>query len=509
MDRAVRVLIVDDSEADAALESRELQAAGLSLEVRRVSDRDSLISSLKDFSPQLVLSDFTLERLEGPMALTLAREVNPDLPFLFVSWPVHEGTVVDAIRKGATDYVFKDQLRRLPLSVFRALREAEEREQFKRAQEQVIAQERLTALGQMASGIAHDFSNTLTPILGFSEILLAHPEYWDDHKTLKEYLEIMNTSARDAIQVVERLREFYRKRKNVEAPFPVDLRQVVEQAVLFTKPRWRDQALAAGAMIKVETDLYDLPKVLGNDASFREVLTNLIFNAVDALPQGGTIDFKGRREDEAVVLEVSDNGIGMPEEVRKRCFEPFFSTKGKRGSGMGLSMSYGILRRYDAQLDVRSVQGKGTTFILRFSVYSSHVPNGAVSNAVITPKDAAVSRRPLRILLVDDEPLVLQTLSGYLTGDGHSVESCKDAAEGLKCFEGGGFDLVFTDWAMPGMNGAELARALKSRAGVPIVLITGFADLMKSSPQHVDAVLHKPPTLDSIRNTITSLVSNT
>ena len=113
------------------------------------------------------------------------------------------------------------------------------------------------------------------------------------------------------------------------------------------------------------------------------------------------------------------------------------------------------------------------------------------------------------VLVIDDEPLVRQTLSQYLTGDGHSVETCKDAAEGLKCFESGGFDLVFTDWAMPGMNGAELARALKSRAGVPIVLVTGFADLMKSSPQHVDAILHKPPTLDSVRKVITSLVAKT
>src|SRR3989338_10782000 len=195
MTEAVRVLLLDDSETDALLTRMELEATGSPFRFERVNKPTDFLQALEKFKPQLILSDYTLDAMEGAAALDIIRRKKIDIPFIFVSWRIHDESIIDVMKKGATDYIFKDQLSRLTFSVFRALREAEERAELLAAHQIMLEQERLRALGQMASGIAHDFSNALTPVMGFSEILLNHTEMLDDKKQVEEYLQIMNTSA--------------------------------------------------------------------------------------------------------------------------------------------------------------------------------------------------------------------------------------------------------------------------------------------------------------------------
>lgn len=500
---AVRLLLLEDSDSDARLIENELKRAGIPFVSKAVSDHEGFVGALDDFQPQIVLSNYELPSFGGLSALALVRKKRRDVPFIFVSWVVHEETVIDAMKRGATDYVFKDQLSRLPLTVIRALRESEERAELRRAQQKATEQERLGALGQMASGIAHDFSNALTPVLGFSELLIDHPEYWDDKQLLTEYLHMINTSAKDAMHIVGRLREFYRKRQKIEVLLPIDLKQIVEQAVLFTRPKWKDQALADGIIIRVETELVDLPRIAGNDSALREVLTNLIFNAVDAMPKGGVIRFHAWAEQGQVVLEAMDTGIGMSEEVRSHCFEPFYSTKGHRGTGLGLAMVHGVVQRHDGSITVDSEPGKGTKFTLRLPVYSA-APEKKIDDAQSVPVTAV---RPFRVLVVDDEPLVRQVLREYLTGDGHSVETAASAEEGFRKFSTGSYDVVLTDWAMPGKSGDQLSLEIKGKSPkTPIIMLTGFGDLVIKDKDEdvagVDVLLSKPPTLASIREAV-------
>ncbi len=370
---------------------------------------------------------------------------------------------------------------------------------LKAAQQHVIQQERLRALGEMASGIAHDFNNALVPVLGFCELLLLSPRVLDDKVKAKRYLETIQTAAKDAASVVGRLREFYRPDKNDRDFAPVSLKRIAEQAVTLTRPRWKDQAQAAGATVQIVLELEPVPNVSGEESALREVLTNLIFNAVDAMPQGGTITLRTRCTGDCAVLEVADTGSGMTEEVRKRCLDPFFSTKGERGTGLGLSMVFGIIQRHSGSLELRSQLGVGTTFIITLPLQESSAP-GAVA------QPAARAIPALRVLVVDDEAPIRDTLAAILTADGHDVSLANDGAAGLRQFSEGGFDLVLTDKAMPGMSGDQMATAIKRLSPkTPIVLLTGFGLFHdKSEFPDVDVLASKPIRIPILRDAIAS-----
>ena len=365
------------------------------------------------------------------------------------------------------------------------------------AQEHIIQQERLRALGQMASGIAHDFNNALVPILGFCELLLLSPAILKDEQKAASYLETIQTAAKDAASVVSRLREFYRPNKGERAFAPVSLKRLVEQAVTLTKPKWKDQAQAAGATVEIALELEAVPPVAGEESALREVLTNLIFNAVDAMPAGGTLTLRTTRRGDTAVIEVADTGTGMTAVVRQRCLEPFFSTKGERGTGLGLSMVFGIVQRHSGSLDIRSAPGQGTAFIITLPLQDA--PPEAAAAAPVR-----AAQRPLRVLVVDDEAPVRDTLAAVLAADGHEVELATDGADGLRRFDAGTFDLVITDKAMPVMNGDQLAKAIKSRAPkTRIILLTGFGLFHeKGEFPDVDVLASKPIRIPALRDAI-------
>ncbi len=377
-------------------------------------------------------------------------------------------------------------------------------DQLKKVQKDIVQQERLRALGQMASGITHDFNNVLSPILGYSELLLHRPEILQDKEKTAHYLQMINTALRDAGKVVNRLREFYRSHDDTGDHAPLDLNQVVAQVVELTKPRWKDQSMSHGINIQVLTAFQPLPPVNGNEAALREALINLILNAIDAMPHGGTISLRTRTKDGQAVVEVADTGTGMADEVRHRCFEPFFTTKGEHGTGLGLAMLHGIIQQHDGQVHVQSEVGQGTTFTI-------HLPVHSTANAEPAAPHVDVPVRTLNILLVDDEPTLPEILAEFLTADGHRVQTASSGKEGWEKFQDGSFDLVVLDRTMPHMTGDQLAAAIKNAApDTRIIMLTGFGEVMKASrekPTGVDLILSKPVTIEDLRNGVATVMN--
>ena len=367
---------------------------------------------------------------------------------------------------------------------------------LQKTQQQVVQQTSLRALGQMASGMAHDFNNTLSPIIGFSELLLKHKEKLANHEEVARFLQIINTAGHDAADVVRRLREFGRQREMGELSEAIDLVGLIRQTIELTEPRWKDQAQAAGLTIQLKTEFGKVPLIAGEEFVIRELLTNLIFNAVDALPDGGTITLGTACEEGWVRLWVGDTGTGMTEEVRQRCFEPFFTTKAENGTGLGLAMVHGIVQRHGGTVEITSDLGKGTTFNIRLPV---QLPKAAS----VAPVVESSPNRTLRVLVVDDEPMLRDLVEVWLTEDGHTVATAANGMEALTRLRVDRFDVVITDKAMPKMNGEQLAVAIHSTTPeLPVILMTGFGEMMKASgemPVQITAILSKPITQESLR----------
>lgn len=378
--------------------------------------------------------------------------------------------------------------------------------ELRRVQQQLIQQERLSALGTMASGIAHDLNNLLAPIVGFSELLLLQIQTHPELEKANHYLQMIQEAAQSAAAVIKRLRDFYRQGDEAEMRLPVNLHQVIEQAVRLTQPHWQAVAQTKGIAIRLITELQPVPMIAGNNTELQELLTNLILNATDALTSDGTITIRlftcpshsPQQPEEQVVLEVSDTGGGMDPATQARCFEPFFSTKGSHGTGLGLAVAYGIVQRHQGRIEVESQLGEGTTF----RTYLPIPPRLEIAS-LIPPQ--STPDRPLRILVVEDEPLVREVIVDYLEFSGHRVKTAANGVEGLVQVKTKAFDVVITDRAMPEMNGDQLAAAIKAFTTIPVILLTGFGELMKANhemPTGVDYVMSKPFTFDTLHQAL-------
>ena len=358
-------------------------------------------------------------------------------------------------------------------------------------QKKMMEQERIRALGQMASGIAHDFNNTLTPILGYSELILSQPFLLEDGKKTLGYIQAINTAAKDAEQVVKRLREFYREKNENEEFALVDLNAIARETVRMTQPKWGSQALSKKIQIQIELKLGEVANIQGNDSEIRESLTNLIFNAIDAMPQGGTITISTYEKNMDVVLSVADTGMGMTKEIQRRCFEPFFTSKGKAGTGLGLSAVYGMIHRHNGKIELESEMGKGTTFRLLF-----------------TAKSVAATQH-LRILLIEDEYLVRHVIKEYLRKDGHAIISSDNPEKAMEKIQNHRFDLVISDGGMPGLDGKRITDMIKQKdPEVPVILLSGYADYLKlkqDAQTKADLILSKPITINGLRDGIHSV----
>ena len=387
------------------------------------------------------------------------------------------------------------------------------------SQQAVMQQERLRALGQMASGIAHDINNAISPIALYTESLLEREPGLSDRA--RNYLATIQLAIEDVAETVARMREFYRQREPQLRLSRVDLNRMIGHVVELTRARWSDLPLQQGIVIRLQTELAaDLPEIMGSEVEIRDALTNLVFNASDAMPDGGTLTLRTRcvpssslAGDETlhyVHVEVSDTGVGMDDETRRRCLEPFYTTKGERGTGLGLAMVYGMIQRHSAELEIESAVGKGTTFRVLFGTAQAQVLDAEQTAERLQP----VQR--LRILLVDDDPLLVKSLRDILEGDGHVIAVAEGGQQGIEDFlaaqqSGNPFSVVITDLGMPYVDGRKVAAAVKAAApSAPVIMLTGWGRRLLSEndvPPHVDRVLSKPPRLIELRGALVELIA--
>jgi PAS domain S-box-containing protein len=380
-------------------------------------------------------------------------------------------------------------------------------EDLRQTQQAVIRQEKLRVLGQMASGIAHDINNALSPAALYVESLLEHEL---SRSESRDYLMIIQRAIEGVAQTVARIKEFYSQRDPLLNHVSVCLNRAVEQAVELTRPRWNAIPQESGLVICVKMDLApDLPAIAGVESEIRDALTNLVLNAVDAMPEGGQLTLRSRAvAPDQVQLDVTDSGIGMDEATRSRCLELFFTTKGVRGTGLGLAMVYGMLERHGGEIQIESEPGIGTNVRLTF-------PSAAILpvSAGTTPPQSR-PQPSLRILLVDDDPMILKSLLTILEQDGHSVETADGGQRGVDAFRAAygrrePFGVVITDLGMPHVDGRSVAAAVKSiRPETPVILLTGWGHRLlaeKDTPSNVDRVLGKPPKLAGLRNVLAEL----
>jgi len=361
-----------------------------------------------------------------------------------------------------------------------------------RIREQYAQIEKLSALGELASGVAHDFNNTLAGILGRAQLLLGTK----DPERIEAGLKLIIKTAKDGAKTIKRIQDFARQRRDHDFQ-PVDVDQLLLDVREITRPRWKSRAESEGVHISLELQLgSDEARVMGDESELREVLVNLVFNAVDAMPQGGTLTLSTRGSAGTVEIAVADTGVGMSEEVRSRVFDPFFTTKGKAGMGLGLAVSYGIVRRHEGSFEVESEPGRGTTFRIKLPAAASRARQEPAAEA---PAIALVPQRPgsTRILVVDDEENVRELLADILASEGYHVELAASGREALDKFgDGRGFDALFTDLGMQGMSGWELAHAVRELdAKIPVAVVTGWGEAVGSSERlaaRVDWVIAKP-----------------
>jgi signal transduction histidine kinase len=527
--RKARFLIVDDESSNVRLLERLLEIAKAGYVVSTTDPRRVLSLVLSE-KPDIVLLDLHMPFVDGFTLISQIKTALPAgdyLPILVLTADITPETRQRALGKGAHDFLTKPldsdevllRIRNLLETRFLHLelqrqnealeRQVQERtaqledtlERLKSAQEQFVKQERLRALGMMASGIAHDFNNALTMVLGYGELLAGFFKTVAPAREREQFQHLMD-AAEDASHVVARLRDFYRPADQDELRVAVDVNIAIQQAIALTAPRWRDKARARGVQIQIETNLSKLPSFLGHAPEVREILTNLIFNAVDAMPQGGTLRFSTSSEEGRIVIRVSDTGVGMSEEECSRCYEPFYTTKGDRGTGLGLAAVYGFVQRYGGSVGIQSRKWEGTTFTL--TLPSSVVKTMSFAGAESGPV------KPLRVLVLDDQEIIRELIVEMLQAEGHEAVAVENGQEVLRQIGLSNWDLVISDQSMPGMTGAQLAAEMRARKStVPLILMTGFGEEMRTkggTPPGANLLVSKPVTASTLKKSIAAVV---
>jgi PAS domain S-box-containing protein len=371
----------------------------------------------------------------------------------------------------------------------------------KKMEHQLVQTEKLRSLGELAGGVAHDFNNVLAAILGRVQLLkndISCPvtrEKPNSTQSLTRGLAIIEKAALDGAETVRRIQEFSRTRTDDKEFTQVDVNELLEDALEFTRTGWKDDVQRKGTTIDIEKVFAPSAPVTGSPSELREVFTNIIKNAVDAMPDGGTITIGSRAENNHVLVSIQDTGTGIPEPIRDKIFEPFFTTKGPQSTGLGMSVSYGIISRHGGTIRVDSAEGEGTTFttILPRSDRVSY-------HKKVDPPTREVPK--VAVLVIEDQEAVRELLFDILAEAGHDVEAASNGTEGMERFEAKQFDLVFTDLGMPGMSGWQVAEEVKKiHPDTPVALITGWnpprpgPELSKSG---IDFVLAKPFQSDQV-----------
>lgn len=372
-----------------------------------------------------------------------------------------------------------------------AIRDISER---KKMEEQLLQSAKLKSLGKLSAGVAHDFNNILAAILGRAQLLSKKIEQVAGKKgkatdDFKKGLGVIEKAALDGSETVRRIQEFSRRGGDDQYFEKVDIKEIIEDALEFTRARWKTEAESKGIEIKIEKRFSSVPMVEGNTSELREVMVNMVNNAVEAMPQGGTISIKTFKKKNNVIVAVQDKGMGMPEGTRERVFDPFFTTKGPQTTGLGMSISYGVINRHHGTISVKSIEGKGSTFIISLPVADKGKAGKAKESETGTTKKAT-------ILVIDDDEAVREVFQEILAEDGHEIVVASNGKEGIAAFKKKKIDLVFTDLGMPGISGWKVAEEIKKTNGkIPVILLTGWQVKLEENElknKGIDLVMNKP-----------------
>jgi CheY-like chemotaxis protein len=363
----------------------------------------------------------------------------------------------------------------------------------KLAQARAARSDKLRALGELAAGVAHNLNNSLTVIQGRAQLLLMRSADQGNKKSL----EVTTQAVGDCSQTLRRLLDFSR-RESTRHPVPVDLSELITSSVEIARPKWQAMLAERTGAIDVRVDAPAPAITLGDSAELREVVINLLFNAVDAMTSGGTIEAGTRVEGKTARFWISDTGPGMPKDVLPRIFEPFYTTKGERGTGLGLSASHGIIENHSGDINVISEPGKGTRFEVILPLHEASEP------VVAVPAVQAGSNKGARVLVVDDEESIRMLLHDAFCAEGHDVTEAASGAEALKHLDRREFDLMVCDLGLPEMSGLQVARWVKEfRPDLPVIIATGFAGIIAEEDYQkarIDDVIRKPFSLAEVLN---------
>ena len=507
MSETVRLLLIEDTELDSESVLRKLAKEGVDSVSQRVWAEDSIREALETGNWDIILCDHVLPQLSCNEVIDIWKaSPSSEVPLILISGVNEIESVLDVIDRGAADFISKNDLSRLAPAIRRELEKVRIREEKRRAEErlkasneklrltlqslanvqdQLIAVERFRALGEMASGIAHDFNNALTIILGTVEMLRK-----ETSERGIQLIDQMNKQIDDAASVVRRLKEFYGSAPT-EKEVPTNVGEILADVREFTRPKWKSGPEAGEQNISVTIDQPTDLAVWIDPSKLREILTNLVFNACDAIGcSRGHIELSVSEKGEMVDICVDDNGPGMSDEVKARCIEPLYSTKGSDGTGLGLSIVQAVVQSFGGSLHIESELGVGTKMTVRLRRAEVVETNPEIEiRKEIIPEG-------LRILIVDDEVLIAKLLSSHFRSKGHHSKSLTDPTEVLPLLETMSFDLIVSDRSMPEMSGDELARAVRDKyPSTRFVMASGYGDLMLArgeTPYGVDLIVPKP-----------------
>ncbi len=509
-----RILVVDDVPANIELVDQILTA---DYDVFfSCTGAESLQIARREL-PDLVLLDIMMPGMDGYEVCHRLREM-PDtagIPVIFLTARTQAVDVIQGFLTGGVDYVTKPfqpeelvartrthiQLKRNNEKLERMLRELRE------TQQQLVRQERLGALGQMARGIAHNFNNALQPILFSAGMLNGNPMILGHKEAGEKVIQDILNATRSAAKTVKRLINFYRSAGRADK-MPVDVQEVAVAVIEATRASWQDNALLSGKYIQLLREITPDVSVHGVYEEIREIFLNLILNAIAAISENGNIIIRVSKEAPFALIEVEDDGVGMSEEVKSRCFEPFYSTDVQCGRGLGLSSVFGIVKRHDGRIEVDSKVGCGTC--MRVYLPLDKTAPKHRGTPVTRNEEHIPDLKDLRLLWIDDDPLTSTSIADVLREYGMQVTAVSTGGEAWEQFKASEFDLVITDYALPEIGGLQLARQMKERnLKTPIIILTAFGHIVtahKEYPRYIDLLLHKPITAELLMHSISAVM---
>ena len=521
MTQPLRFIHLESNPADAALIATTLRDAGILCQLKQAQTREEFLAALRQEGFSLILADTAVPGFDGATALSLARTLHPDVPFLFVSDTQGEEFAIDMMQHGATDYISKQRLGRLVPSIKRTLRELDERLERRRAEDALRVSEKqfrqaqkMEAVGRLAGGLAHDFNNLLTVIMGHSQVLLGE---LPSGNPIRAKIEEMQKAGERAASLIRQLMAFSRKQ-------PLEPKILPLNSVVGNVESMLRRLIGEDIQLVIRPDPFN-GHVKADPGQLEQVLMNLVVNARDAMPNGGLLAIETSQTELArtpmhhlhplplgqyVKLTVTDTGFGMNADVLAHLFEPFFTTKEEhKGTGLGLSTVFGIVTTCGGGIDVWSQVGHGTTFDLYFPRV-----NPQATTADATAPQGRLRQGSETILLVEDDSGVRNLVRHELVKTGYQVIEAKNGVEACLTATQQSYhvDLLLTDVVMPGMNGRELAQHLSViKPNLRVLFMSGYLDdisVNSGMDPHRTTFLQKPFTPDLLLRTVRALLDS-